>query len=773
MPTSVATLYCSNCGAANSEPDHQCHQCALPLVKRYLWVVGNADGLFNPDDTLGEEQRFLFRSQRVVLDTKPGLDLPYLAVVPETAMPYLRLFSYRIHIPQVYAIVPTELDITASGDDGRELANELMLLEQAPLAETDWPATNGSPTQELTRVAVPFQLAWGQASLMRQLNWLWQMIQLWQPLCLEGVASSLLQPDLLRVEGPLLRLLELSSDAIALNELGIEPTLAQLGRLWLRWLPTAHPALKTGLEQLCEQMIAGQIHSPDVITRQLDRWLEVVTQKGESGPAPAPRFRFDVATATDQGPSRKRNEDACFPKSGTVCTDAAEILTIVCDGVGGHAGGDVASSSAIATIQSHLQALPSQDREQLMTELENAIFKANDHLCQQNDAEQRQERQRMGTTVVLAQARQHEIYLAHVGDSRVYWITRSGCYPLTVDDDVASREVRLGYTLYREVLQHPISGSLVQALGMASSETLHPNVTRWLLDEDCVFLLCSDGLSDYDRVEESWRAEILPLLHGQTDLVTVRDRLIELANRVNGHDNVTVSLLHCRVALADTAVPVTQLAADPPPVAQPTLRQPDTSQSGTSTTAPPSGVTVGLPVFSMATAPASDHPAAVNGAPELTNSGGTVPGIRLPQLPEPSPAPEPLSSDDYKRWPMSRLFLLAVLASGGLLLTLLLTNILRPWLQPSIPDPTPTPQQTLSPTPPPVGSPTQSPTEDNSTPPVNLPGGSGGTEPGPTESPSPESVQPSERGGAERGTSENTPEASPSPDASAPSNSNP
>jgi hypothetical protein len=153
----------------------------------------------------------------------------------------------------------------------------------------------------------------------------------------------------------------------------------------------------------------------------------------------------------------------------------------------------------------------------------------------------------MGTTLVMARTAAHEMYITHVGDSRVYWVTRHNCHQVTLDDDLASREVRLGYALYRNAVQQPTAGSLVQALGMAPSATLHPTVQRFVLDEDCVFLLCSDGLSDYDRVEQYWQTEILPILNGRIDLPTAGSRLIEIANTQNGHDNATIALLYCKV----------------------------------------------------------------------------------------------------------------------------------------------------------------------------------------------------------------------------------
>ncbi|HEY9861529.1 MAG TPA: protein phosphatase 2C domain-containing protein, partial [Candidatus Obscuribacterales bacterium] len=467
-----------------------------------------------------------------LFDTKPGLlpDLP--SDISAAIASYLRLFPYQLHIPQVYGQVQTDKGVT------------VILLEQVPFNSRDVSRNAAGFADPLFPA---LETAWSKATPLRQLNWLWQIAQLWQPLSSEGVASSLLEPQLLRVEGPLVRLLELQSDRKA------APTLMQLGQLWLQWAPTARPEIARFLAALCHQMIQGQIRTPEQLTAQLDRALTVC---GRSQARLA-----QIATRTDQGPSRQRNEDACYPANGTTLSvplhpgETHKTLTLVCDGIGGHEGGDVASNLAIAAIQERIQALEVdvvlQHPDSLMTELEQSVCIANDLICQRNDQERRTDRQRMGTTLVMALARGHEIYITHIGDSRVYWITRTGCYQITVDDDVASREVRLGYALYRDAVHQPVAGSLVQALGMSSSATLHPTVQRFMLDEAGVFLLCSDGLSDNDRVEECWESEILPILDGKVDVATACQRLVGIGNMRNGHDNITVGLLYYHVTHAE------------------------------------------------------------------------------------------------------------------------------------------------------------------------------------------------------------------------------
>jgi protein phosphatase len=584
MDSSPATLYCPNCFAPNLETEAVCLQCNTWLPKRYLWVVGE----FRADDLqliLGD--RFLVRGSKVVLDAQPGLLLRSPTGLPDAALPYLRLFAYRLHLPQLFAIVSSEITANLS-----EQAEPFLLLEQAPLGSGDLKGQYFDP--QITAAAgsvgtaVPLLQVWGKANPLRQINWLWQMANLWQPFSLERVATSLLQPHLLRVEGPILRLLEVtldeSADLIGLAEPGID----SLGQLWLQWVPEVEQALASPLEELCQRMISGSIQSAEAVIQQLDQWLNLLAAGKLALPAPL-SYRFSSVTYTDQGPNRKRNEDACFPASGTHMTNAAQSITVICDGVGGHDGGDVASGLAIATLESYLAPLPKNlTHNQIISTLETAILTANTLIFQRNENEHRQERQRMGTTLVTGLTNNHQMYLAHVGDSRAYLITRYGCYQVTLDDDVASREVRLGYALYRDVAEHPIAGSLIQALGMVDSGGLYPNIQRLILDQDCLFLLCSDGLSDYDRVEELWQAELLPVLEGTVALSAAGRRLIELANLKNGHDNVTIGLVHCRLVgepeeavVSSSEIPLTQPQVAVHPLAEPEPEAPAAIQSPT------------------------------------------------------------------------------------------------------------------------------------------------------------------------------------------------
>jgi serine/threonine protein phosphatase PrpC len=527
----MAMLYCHNpaCQTPNPEGNKFCLNCRTPLIRRYLWAAG---GSGKPGEILAD--RYFCKTKNILLDTKPGFLPGSNSELPQELTAYLRLSPWQLHVPQVY--------------DWIEGLGSTLLLDQAPLLVA------GGEDQTIVVQPLPALTdEWQNATALRQLNWLWQMASLWQPLSSENAVSSLLKSDLLRVEGALLRLLEL--------RLGTEEvTLANLGQLWQTWATIAQPEVASFLQQLCQQLIQGEIYNVEVLIDYLDRAIARIGQ--------AQTRHVQTATRSDQGPTRQRNEDSCYPPSGTVQTllSAADPLVVVCDGIGGHQGGDVASSLAIESVQQQITSLDlkSPNATTLMVELEKAVCLANDQISRRNDSEQRHDRQRMGTTLVMGLLRAHELYITHVGDSRAYWITRYGCHQVTLDDDVASREVRLGYCTYPQALQHPGSGSLVQALGMGASNLLYPNVQRFILDEDSVFLLCSDGLSDGDRVEEYWETEILPMLDGKTDIETVSKRLIDIGNTQNGHDNVTVGLIYVQTTPSQTTnSPLSQIPSLP------------------------------------------------------------------------------------------------------------------------------------------------------------------------------------------------------------------
>ncbi|TVQ48477.1 MAG: serine/threonine-protein phosphatase, partial [Gloeocapsa sp. DLM2.Bin57] len=521
MRNTGAKIQCTNpnCQVFNLESENFCSQCRTPVIKRYLWGMGTTAASFKTGELVGD--RYLVKQPRIFLDIKPGQipDLP--EDLPAEIAPYLLLFPYRLHLPQIYGLLPNPL------------GEVIWLLEYnyLPLSKESI-LKNGELFSPLTEV-------WSEASGLRQLNWLWQMATLWQPLFSQKAAWSLLNPSLLKTKGQMIQLQELDLNPEP------EPQLADLGNLWTEWVKQSSPEIKDFLAQLCTELQTGQIKRVKKLVSILDQAIYKLGKEQQRN--------YQVFTLTDAGPSREHNEDNCYPSSGSFVKEPS--MAIVCDGLGGQEGGEIASRLAVEILEEQLNQLNFEEKlwrpEANIKELDRIIREANDKISERNDLEKRKERQRMGTTLVMTVAQAHELYYHYIGDSRIYLITKNGTYQLTVDDDLASREVRLGYSLYRDALQYPNSGALTQALGMASSGGLHINHRRLILDEDCLLLLCSDGLSDYDRIEQYWENKILPALTQGISLATIGSQLINMANEKNGHDNATIALLHCQVTPLD------------------------------------------------------------------------------------------------------------------------------------------------------------------------------------------------------------------------------
>ena len=158
----------------------------------------------------------------------------------------------------------------------------------------------------------------------------------------------------------------------------------------------------------------------------------------------------------------------------------------------------------------------------------------------------------------------HEIYIAHVGDSRAYWITTDRCQLLTLDDDIATREVKQGRDVPWRSVSRPDAMALTQALGMKTGEMIHPTVQRFMAIEDGILLLCSDGLSDRHVVESSWQEYANNILKSDVPLAEAVQSWLALAHQSNGDDNISLLVMSCRVSSnRETSQGSSQLATIP------------------------------------------------------------------------------------------------------------------------------------------------------------------------------------------------------------------
>jgi protein phosphatase len=533
MASKVIKIQCVNnrCKTFNALEEHFCSRCHTPLAKRYLWTLGKIPAQYKLGDLI--QERFYYYAEKILLDTQPHLvpPLPPTSTIPEAITPYLKLFSHRLNLPQIYGCIPAE--------------DYLWLLEyeSIPLTEKGeliYPQLFPTLEEGLT-----------EASPLRQLNWLGQITQLWQPLSQQKVLSSLFQANNIRVQGGVIKLRELHIDD------NLSPTLVDLGNLWSNWLNKIDFSLQEILRKIVYSLQQQLINEPQHLLEIIDQILYILGINYY-------QRKYQIITATDPGRKRKKNEDNCYPEPGIKKENRAGIdtLTIVCDGLGGQKAGEIASDLAIKILQKELNKSYQQNFKETLynkhwtpliddDKILSAVAKANDKITGFNNVQKRKDRARMGTTVVMSMALDHEVYLAHIGDSRIYLITADSCHQLTIDDDLASREVCLGYAFYREISKNPQTGSLIQALGMESSSKIKPHIQRLVVDEDCIFLLCSDGLSDFDRVEQYWQTHISPVVQKNVEIEIALKNLLDVGVRKNGHDNITIALVYCQLTKRD------------------------------------------------------------------------------------------------------------------------------------------------------------------------------------------------------------------------------
>jgi protein phosphatase len=250
---------------------------------------------------------------------------------------------------------------------------------------------------------------------------------------------------------------------------------------------------------------------------------------------------------TDIGKLRDHNEDhfgidtmICRMENAMSSQVEANGVYIVCDGMGGHAAGEVASAMAVESLQLYLRT-HWQDRTKLPDEamIRDAILKTNQKIYEVNMRNSRSGSGRMGTTLVMVLVQDINIAIAHVGDSRVYRVTRKhGLEQLTVDHEVGQREIARGVDP-QDAYARPDAYQLTQALGPRDDDAVNPDIQYLELSEDTLLFLCSDGISDEEFLESKYQEYLTPLISSRADLSKGMIELIEAANEHNGHDNLT------------------------------------------------------------------------------------------------------------------------------------------------------------------------------------------------------------------------------------------
>ena len=239
--------------------------------------------------------------------------------------------------------------------------------------------------------------------------------------------------------------------------------------------------------------------------------------------------RYSAAAASDRGRKRPSNEDA-FAYS------VEHGVYLVCDGMGGAAAGEIASSLAVDETLNYLSRRIGSgvETENLAQLAEEAIGIANDAIYKR--AERNYKLSGMGTTLVGLIVDERRVLVFNVGDSRCYLLRNSKIQQLTMDHSLVEEQVRLGRMTHSEALRSPLKNVITRALGTQSRVT--PDVFEREAEPGDLFLLCSDGLT-----RELSDTKIESVLRSDLTLAVQCSKLVEAAMNAGGNDNITCLLV--------------------------------------------------------------------------------------------------------------------------------------------------------------------------------------------------------------------------------------
>jgi serine/threonine protein phosphatase PrpC len=253
-------------------------------------------------------------------------------------------------------------------------------------------------------------------------------------------------------------------------------------------------------------------------------------------------IRLRGSARSDTGQVRENNEDNVH-----LWTQDNLVLAIVADGMGGAVAGEEASRIAVETIQKGLPqndgSLGVIDQDALSDKLIDIIRHANMNIVQRATAHP--ELRGMGTTVTLAVVRNTQVTIAHVGDSRAYQIDGhdGSITQITSDHSFVEALLAAGHITREQAEDHPMRNVLYRALGQSEEIDVDLYLQRMHIADRLV--LCSDGLTRHVKPEE-----IAQLALGDENPEVISQKLVDLANKRGGEDNVSVIVI--KVEESDT-----------------------------------------------------------------------------------------------------------------------------------------------------------------------------------------------------------------------------
>ncbi len=267
---------------------------------------------------------------------------------------------------------------------------------------------------------------------------------------------------------------------------------------------------------------------------------------------------LEAAVLTDTGLIRSANEDQAWAQTSVLPDQSVVGLYIVCDGMGGHLGGEFASFWAVEAIKQHFadffslsdpRATITLSREDVQAvragrylppksasleqRVNQAVQKAN-RVVHEYARHKPQTAGNAGTTLTMAAVQDNTLVVANVGDSRTYLLRDGRARQLTSDHSLVAKLVSNHHITREEMYTHPQRNVIYKFLGHKG--IVEPDITRHVLRKGDSLLLCSDGLWEMVRSDE----QILQIVTGAPNPETACRMLVDRANTAGGEDNISV-----------------------------------------------------------------------------------------------------------------------------------------------------------------------------------------------------------------------------------------
>ncbi|HPY97205.1 MAG TPA: Stp1/IreP family PP2C-type Ser/Thr phosphatase [Candidatus Cloacimonadota bacterium] len=244
------------------------------------------------------------------------------------------------------------------------------------------------------------------------------------------------------------------------------------------------------------------------------------------------KFIIEIGNKTDVGMVRENNQDYY----GSYDTINGKLI-IVCDGMGGYEGGEIASQMAVDIIKDEVSNKQGLSKNKLLSD---ALIRAHNSIKHRQT--ENPDIADMGTTAVALLLDDHQFWYAHAGDSRLYLSRNGKITRLSKDHSLVQQMIDGGIITERDAKEHPKKNIITRALGAKDGT---PDVSGpFTAYQGDKFLLCSDGLHDYLNDEEIEKIM-------QNSPQEASEKLVNLANERGGADNITVQVIEIKKGIIE------------------------------------------------------------------------------------------------------------------------------------------------------------------------------------------------------------------------------